>query len=391
MMKIRINFLSVLTGLIVSIGAIAQESNSVTNLMQSDDKLTIGGYGQIDYNQDLKTESMSNGNLDVHRMVMLFGYKFSEKTQFVTELEFEHVKEVYVEQAFIDHKLLPSLSFRAGLMLVPMGLTNLYHEPTAFFGVERPNLDSKIAPTTWREIGTGFAGFVSGISLKYELYIMNGFNGFDGSGKFRGSDGFRKGRQKGAESFMSSPTFAGRVSFYGVSGLNIAYSSYQGKSQSTLFDGLERNNPQSFSVADSSRVGIDMHGIDVRYKANGIYTKAQLYTVNISNTDQYNEFSGKDLGSRMFGYYLEIAYDVLSHTDSKQKLIPFIRYEKYNTHAATDGQLSINPAYNRNEIVTGINYYLSDKSVLKADIQLFGSEDHEGFSKRLNFGVGVWF
>ena len=373
-------------------GGYSQESSSVTNLMKSDSRLTIGGYGQVDYNQDWSKESLNNGKLDVHRMVMLFGYKFSDKTQFVTELEFEHVKEVYVEQAFIDHKILPFLSFRAGLMLVPMGLTNLFHEPTAFFGVERPNLDSKIAPTTWREIGAGFTGFVSGITLKYELYIMNGFNGYNGSGKFRGTDGFRKGRQKGAESFMSSPSFAGRVSYYGIPGLNVGYSSYTGKSQSTLFDGLDRNDSQAFAVADSSRVGISMHGVDIRYRAHGIYSKAQLYAVNISNTDQYNIFSGSDLGSRMFGYYVELGYDVLSSTKSSQKLIPFIRYEKYNTHKATEGNLEINPAFDRNEITTGISYYLTDKSVLKADIQFFGSKDPSStYSKRLNFGVGVWF
>ena len=94
----------------------------------------------------------------------------------------------------------------------------------------------------------------------------------------------------------------------------------------------------------------------------------------------------------MFGYYVELGYDILSLTNSSQKLIPFIRYEKYDTHAATDGNLEINPAFNRNEITTGICYYLSDKAVLKADLQLFGSEDPlASSSKRLNFGVGVWF
>jgi hypothetical protein len=34
-------------------------------------------------------------------MVMLFGYQFSEKVQYISEVEFEHVKEVYIEQAFL--------------------------------------------------------------------------------------------------------------------------------------------------------------------------------------------------------------------------------------------------------------------------------------------------
>ena len=38
-------------------------------------------------------------------------------------------------------------------MLIPMGITNEYHEPTLFNGVERPSIASVIIPTTWREIG----------------------------------------------------------------------------------------------------------------------------------------------------------------------------------------------------------------------------------------------
>lgn len=369
----------------------AQMSNAASTMMESGSKLTVGGYGQIDYNQDLNPGFRELGNLDVHRMVMLFGYKFTDRTQFVSELEFEHVKEVYVEQAFLDHRILPFLSFRAGLMLVPMGLTNLYHEPTAFFGVERPVIDAAISPTTWREIGAGFAGTVSGAALKYEVYLMNGFSGFDGSAKFRGTDGFRKGRQKGAESFMSSPTFAGRISFYGLPGLQVGYSYYGGKSQSVLFDGLDKSNEIAWQEADSSRVGISMHGADMRYQRSGIYLKGQLYYVMLDNTSAYNAFGGTDLGSVMTGYYLEAGYDILSLFESEKKLIPFIRLEKYDTHAQTETGIEDNPAYNRTEIVTGLNYYLSEGAVLKADWQWMGDEVDRPDKTRFNLGLGVWF
>ncbi|MBT8265275.1 MAG: hypothetical protein KJP20_01930, partial [Bacteroidia bacterium] len=87
--------------------------------------ITVGGYAQIDYNQP---EGL-NGNLDVHRLVMLFGYKFNDRVQFVTEIEYEHVKEVYIEQAFLSYNVNPNLNIRGGLMLVPMGIVNEYHEP----------------------------------------------------------------------------------------------------------------------------------------------------------------------------------------------------------------------------------------------------------------------
>lgn len=369
----------------------AQWSNAAQSMMESESRLTIGGYGQIDYNQDIRVNSHELGKLDVHRMVMLFGYKFTDKTQFVTELEFEHVQEVYVEQAFLDHQMLPFLNFRAGLMLVPMGLTNLYHEPTAFFGVERPVIDAHIAPTTWREIGAGFAGNLAGAALKYEFYLMNGFNGFDGSAKFRGVDGFRKGRQKGAESFMSSPTLAGRVSYFGLPGLQAGYSYYGGKSQSVMFDDLDKADESSMMSADSSRVGISMHGADIRFQRNGLFLKGQLYYVALANTGAYNAFGGTDLGSVMTGYYVEAGYDVLNLFDSNKKLIPFIRLEQYDTHAQTEDALKRNPAYRRTEIITGINYFLSDGAVLKADWQWMSHAGSDETKSRLNLGVGVWF
>ena len=111
--------------------------------------ITLGGYGEVLYNNP---ENL-NSELDVQRLVLLFGYKFDERVQFVTEIEFEHVKEVYVEQAFINYNLTQGLNVRAGLMLVPMGIINEFHEPTIFNWVERPSLDKYIIPTTWREIG----------------------------------------------------------------------------------------------------------------------------------------------------------------------------------------------------------------------------------------------
>ena len=44
---------------------------------------------------------------------MLFGYKFDERVQFVTEIEFEHVKEVYVEQAFVNYSVANAVNIRA--------------------------------------------------------------------------------------------------------------------------------------------------------------------------------------------------------------------------------------------------------------------------------------
>ncbi|HOI49903.1 MAG TPA: hypothetical protein PK167_11410, partial [Prolixibacteraceae bacterium] len=158
--------------------------NAAEKMLAADGKLTIGGYGQIDYNQPLSSEKRYNGVLDVHRLVMLFGYRFNERTQFITEVEYEHVSEVYIEQAFLQYKITPGLHFRGGLLLIPMGIVNEYHEPTTFNGVERPLIDNIISPTTWREIGFGISGNLIASSLKYQAYLVNGFSGYNGTAQF---------------------------------------------------------------------------------------------------------------------------------------------------------------------------------------------------------------
>jgi len=142
----------------------------MSNLEAIPQGVTLGGYGEILYNQP----DNANGELDVQRLVLLFGYKFNERVQFITEIEFEHVKEVYVEQAFINYNLTDGSNLRAGLMLVPMGIVNEFHEPTTFNGVERPSLDNAIVPTTWREIGIGASGRWDALALRYQAYIFNG-------------------------------------------------------------------------------------------------------------------------------------------------------------------------------------------------------------------------
>jgi len=369
--------------------------NSAQNLLNSAKKLTVGGYGQVDYNQGFNDSASTNGKLDVHRMVLFFGYKFNDRVNFVTEVEFEHVKEVYVEQAFVNYKIAEPINFRAGLMLIPMGIQNEYHEPTTFNGVERSNIDHDIVPTTWRELGLGFTGNLDGLSLKYQLYAVNGFLGYDGGGKLRGKDGFRKGRQKGAESTMSSPNVSGKVDFYGIKGLKIGLAGYYGNTQSTLYDGLSNSDTTGLAEqADSSVIGMSMVGFDVRYSFKAFQARGQIISSTLSNTKEYNEFTGKDLGSSMFGCYAELGYDVLSifNKDAKEKIVLFGRYEIWDTHATVVSDITKNHGYRRSAITAGFTYHIARGAVIKADYQIFDNEEEGNTpSNQFNLGVGVWF
>ena len=339
--------------------------------------VTLGGYAETLYNQP----EGKNGELDVQRLVMLFGYKFDDRVQFVTEIEYEHVKEVYVEQAFVNYAVADGLNIRAGLMLVPMGIINEFHEPTTFNGVERPSMDNKIVPTTWREIGLGVSGRVDGIGLRYQAYLFNGFISHDGeNGKLRGSNGLRGGRQKGAESIVDHFNLSAKLDYYGIPNLRIGLSGYHGKTQAD----------DAIKEAPGSAIGVSMLGLDARYKWMNFSARGQYVYASLSDTDAYNALTGNDLGSQLEGFYLESAYNLLP-LSNKQRLDAFVRYEQYDTHKAVGISLVENPAYYREEWTFGLSYHMSIGTVFKADYQLKKTGVEGSDFGQFNMGVGVWF
>ena len=352
-------------------------TTQLNNLSSIEKGLSIGGYGEITYNSIYG--SSTPAEVDVQRLVMLFAYKFDDRTSFVTEIEFEHVKEVYVEQAFINYSVVDGVNLRGGLMLVPMGIVNEYHEPTTFNGVERPSLDNKIVPTTWREMGIGVSGRINNASIRYQAYLMNGFLSYGESHKLRGSDGLRKGRQKGAESVASDGNFAGRVEYYGFPKLKLGLSYYSGNTQTT--------NP----IQSNTQVGLTMFGFDYRYVNGHFSSRGQLISASLSDTEAYNVAGTTDLGSAMGGYYIEGAYNLLP-LDRSQKLDLFIRYENFNTHQKTAGDLIANDAYHRNETTFGLSYHIANGAVFKMDYQSKATAvDGSAAVGQLNMGLGVFF
>ncbi len=370
--------------------------NSAENMLVSDSKLNIGGYGEAHYNQPLSKDTKDLGTLDLHRIVMFFGYNFSNKTSFVSEIEFEYAKEAWIEQAFIQHKLSKYINLRAGLMLVPMGIINEYHEPVTFNGVERPVIDNRIALSTWRELGAGIAGNIQPAHLRYQLYVMNGLSGYDGTKAIFNGNGLREGRQKGSKAYIHSPSFTGKFEFYGVKSLNIGLSGYVGNSQSKLFNKLNNDSANLIATADSSVTGIAMIGLDGRYKWKALELRGQFYYTSLSNTAEYNKFTaanGKnnDLGSSMSGYYIEAGYNVLHTAKTTYALIPFVRYEFWNTHNSVDEFTAVNPAYENTMITTGLTCKVHSNVAFKADMQFTKSAAANKYSKVFNAGIGYMF
>jgi len=188
---------------------------------------------------------------------------------------------------------------------------------------------------------------------------------------------------------------AAKIDFYGIRGLKLGAAGYFGNSQSTLYDNLSNNDTTGLlAKADSSVVGINMVGIDARYNYKNFEARGEVIKAAISNTSEYNDLTGKDLGASLFGYYGELGYNVLSFfsKSTKQRLVLFGRYEFYDTHDKMEGDTPKNDSYARTDITFGLTYHISNGAALKGDFQIRdnNAKGNQAYNQ-LNFGVGFWF
>lgn len=141
----------------------------------SNNDTTIGGYGEAVYNN--YRDGSVKDQADLRRFVLFFGHRFNDKLRLYSELEVEHALvesgqgELAMEQAYLEYGLTPSVNLRAGLMLMPLGFLNETHEPPTFYGAERNEVESRIIPSTWRELGFGVQGRVLDSALEYNAVL----------------------------------------------------------------------------------------------------------------------------------------------------------------------------------------------------------------------------
>ena len=223
---------------------VAVEDSSSGKSSQSSwaDKTTIGGYGELHYN-NINNDGIDDKNeIDFHRFVLFFGHEFTDKLRFFSELELEHALsgdgkngEVELEQAYIEYDIRDNLQTKGGVFLMPVGILNETHEPTTFYGVERNDVESIIVPSTWWEAGAALNGyFDNGIS--WDLALTSGL-----AIPTTGDDAFRvrSGRQKVSEAIANDFAYTGRLKYTGIQGLELAGTvNYQSDASQQSGDGL---------------------------------------------------------------------------------------------------------------------------------------------------------
>lgn len=361
--------------------------------------LSIGGYGEL-----LMGQIVDDGKntVDTQRVVLYFGYKFTDRIIFNSEIEFEHAStednvqgddgSVSVEFALLDFLLLQELNLRGGLLLAPFGIINEVHEPTTFFGVFRPLTERFIIPTTWRENGLGIFGDFNlnrAGSLSYKAYVMNSFNakGFTASSN-------RGIRTNGTESLFNDVAFVSRVEYDPLPYLTIAGSIFLGNTgQNATID-----NPESPFNGQKVNGFFQMYEGDIQFQYMGFEGRGLFVYTTLDDAARINALNGftgdESVGEEQWGYYIEGGYNVLSLVNATsqyfQYLAPFVRWDQFDTQAKVPTGFERNPANDRRDLTIGVNYKPIPQVVVKAEYQWLDNEADES-RNQFNFGLGYVF
>ena len=346
----------------------------------------VSGYGEFSYNRPRKDSSQAQA--DVRRAVIGIEHRFDAKTKMVGEFEFEHAVtsatdkgEVAVEQLYVEREFGSGLRAKGGLFLIPSGLLNTNHEPTAYYGVERNFVETAIIPSTWREAGVGLSSSLDN-GLTWDLGITTGFDltKWDAAS----ADGRRSPlgsiHQEGQLAKSRDLSYHAALNWRGVPGLLLGGS---------LFAGKAGHGTAGFAAPDTRVMLSEVHA---RYTP-GKWDLSTVYARGtISNTDALNlTFAGKPnpVPSYFDGWYVQAAYQAWKNAD--YTFSPFVRYEQFNVARSYAGVAQgAGAATGPNEKVTtvGANFQIGEGVVLKADYQKFKADP---LRDRFDLGLGYAF
>ncbi len=323
------------------------------------DRTTIGGYGELHYNNyESSDPSQVKDEVDLHRFVLFFGHEFTDKLRFFSELELEHAISgdgfagaVEIEQAYLEFDFTSQASAKAGLFLIPIGIINETHEPTTFYGVERNDVEKFIIPTTWREAGLGGDyRFENGIRI--EAGVTSGLNAPDGN--------IRSGRGNISEQIANNGAFFGRIKYTGLPGLEVAASvNYQ------------TNLGQGSTNAIGDGVLSSFYAIYNLPLGPGTLTGKALYARwDISTT--IVDAATQD------GWYVEPSYRIPTDIGDVGVYARYEQLEYFKNNEIRFGRWE-----------TGLNYWPHENVVLKADY--FQRHPTDGSATQTGFDLGLGY
>ncbi len=344
------------------------------------------GYGEVNYQNYPRNRSQTQA--DLARAVIGVGYKFDDRTRFVSEFEWEHAitsaddqGESEVEQFYIERSFTPQLAGRAGLFLIPSGLLNTAHEPTQFFGVTRNFIETAIIPTTWREGGLGLAG-VTDDDLTWDIGVTTGFNlakwdPTSDEGKVSPLGSIHQELQLAKAADLSGYA---ALNWRGYPGLLVGGSVFSGKAGQAQPDFPSQNAVVTLAEAHA-------RWTPGPFDLSGLYARG-----HISDTAAYNQtIVGNPtlVPQDFYGWYAQAAWYAWQRGD--YQFAPFVSFQRFNTgwrYATLAEGLTPDALPTESVTTLGASFFISPNIVFKADYQWFRNDRDQD---RLQLGLGLNF
>ncbi len=360
---------------------------AASRVYRVDRGVSLGGYGEalVQSFADEREDGVASGKTDQAdflRAVLYVGYKFSDKVLFNSEIEFEHGStgkggEVSVEFGYLDFQATKGVGFRAGMLLVPMGFLNELHEPTIYNGARRPDVESAILPSTWREVGAGLFGEAG--PFQWRAYAVAGL-----SSAGLTSSGIRGARQSGARSKAEDWGLTGRLDYTGVPGFLAGASAFSGRSgQSATVDG----------EVLGARVTVYEGHLQYQWRGLQLRTLGSWGSIDdAALVNQSNKLAGKaSVGEKQYGWYGEASFDLASlFAAGRWSLVPFVRYEALDTQDGVPQGFVDDPATARSVLTAGVGVKPLPNVVVKLDYQRNRDNARTG-ANQWNVAVGYVF
>jgi opacity protein-like surface antigen len=366
--------------------------------------LSIGGYGEIFYRNFVGHESAAGDSVDgvdisdrkldradALRLVTYLGYKFNETIVFNSEIEFEHALtgedtvsagsgEVRVEFAALDFFFEDWANARAGLLLIPMGFINEVHEPPFFHGVERPETERRLLPTTWSEIGAGLFGELAE-DVHYRAYVVNGFNarGFD-------DGGIRDGRQFGNRAIAEHLAFVGRMDWTPTPEWLLGGSVYFGNT----------GQDQELDGVDVPTSALSIYELHAQWRRGPWEARALVAYNHLDDARELNFALSRPIdepiADAMLGGYVELAYDLWPDLfgDAERYLAPFLRVEYVDTQYSVPSGFEANRLNSYWLLTPGITFKPHPNVAVKLEYRNFNAREGER-PDEIALGLGFAF
>lgn len=336
--------------------------------------VSIGGYGEYEYKKytafknydsDTANETRRKSEWNIVRFVPYIGFRFNDWIVMNTEIEFEdggarsdntkNYKYAIIEFSYLDFLIDEAFALRVGHVLVPMGLTNLNHEPVAYLTAERPTVETFIIPSTWHTNGVLAHGQTDG----FEYYA--GIVTSPDAGAFTEGRYLQQGRL-GARQFTDDLGFVARGSYALGDGLDIGGSFFYGNSSVAQ----ESRPGASTGVSGDADVTISMAEAHLAYRNRGFDIKAMAAYGGLSgDVEALREITGEAISDSVNGQYVTFGYDLLHGMGTSHRLYGVAEVERLDMDAEGAGEYPDNNRFM--EYTGGLAYYPDPKVVVKAD------------------------